>query len=47
MTQLLRVMEDWTKSLDNGNSIDTTFLDFPKACHSILHRRRINVYIND
>ncbi len=37
MTQLLCVIEDWTKSLDNGNSIDTIFLDFQKAFDSVPH----------
>ncbi len=39
MTQLLCVMEDWTKSLDNGNSIDTIFLAFQKAFDSVPHER--------
>ncbi len=37
MTQLLCVMEDWTKWLDISKCIDTIFLDFQKAFDSISH----------
>ena len=39
MTQLLCVMEDWTKWLDSGKCIDTIFLDFQKAFDSVPHER--------
>lgn len=31
VTQLLHVMEHWTKILDNGNDVDIIYLDFCKA----------------
>ncbi len=39
MTQLLYVLEDWTRWLDNNNNIDTIFLDFQKAFDSVPHER--------
>ena len=39
ITQLLCVMEDWTKWLDSGNCIDSIFLDFQKAFDSVPHER--------
>ncbi len=38
MTQLLYVIEDWTRWLDNNESIDTIFLDFQKAFDSVPHQ---------
>jgi len=42
MTQLLCVMEDWTKWLDSKKSIDTIFLDFQKAFDSVPHERLLS-----
>ena len=42
MTQLLYVMEDWTKWLDSGNCIDNIFLDFQKAFDSVPHERLLS-----
>ena len=39
MTQLICVMEDWTRWIDEGNNIDTVFLDFQKAFDSVPHER--------
>ena len=39
MTQLICVLEDWTKWIDEGNNIDTIFLDFQKAFDSVPHQR--------
>ena len=39
MTQLLYVMEDWTRWLDENNNIDTIFLDFQKAFDTVPHKR--------
>ncbi len=39
MTQLLCVMEDWTKLLDSGKCIDSILLDFQKALDSAPHER--------
>ncbi len=38
MTQLLCVMENWTKWLDISKCIDNMFLDFEKAFDSIRHK---------
>ncbi len=42
ITQLLCVMEDWTKWLDSGKCIDTIFLDFQKAFDSVPHERLLS-----
>ncbi len=42
MTQLLCVMEDWTKWLDSSKCIDTIFLDFQKAFDSVPHERLLS-----
>ncbi len=39
MTQLLCVMEDWTKWLDSSKCIDTISLGFQKAFDSVPHER--------
>ena len=39
MTQLLEVMEDFTKFLDNKDTIDVVYLDFKKAFDSVPHER--------
>ena len=39
MTQLLHALNDWTESLDRGNSIDGLYLDFKKAFESVPHAR--------
>ena len=38
ITQLLHVMEHWTKSLDNGNDVDIVYLDFCKAFDCVPHQ---------
>ena len=42
MTQLLCVIEDWTKWIDDGHNIDTIFLDFQKAFDSVPHQRLLS-----
>ena len=37
--QLLEVLEDWNKSVDEGEQVDTIYLDIRKAFDSISHRR--------
>ena len=39
ITQLLEVMEDFTKFVDNKNDIDIIYLDFQKAFDQVPHRR--------
>ena len=38
-TQLLEVLEDWTRDIDSGHSIDCIYLDYQKAFDSVPHRR--------
>ena len=38
ITQLLHVMEHWTKSLDDVNNVDIVCLDFCKAFDCVLHQ---------
>ena len=38
-TQLLEVTEDWTKLLDEDNSVDCIYLDYKKAFDSVPHQR--------
>ena len=42
MTQLICVLEDWTKWIDEGHNIDTIFLDFQKAFDSVPHQRLLS-----
>ena len=39
--QLLRVIDEWTKILDNGGSIDVIYFDFMKAFDKVSHSRLI------
>lgn len=39
VTQLLIIMDEWTKILDEGNNIDCIYLDFAKAFDSVSHNR--------
>ena len=41
ITQLLEVMEDFTKFVDNKNDIDIVYLDFQKAFDQVPRRRRL------
>ena len=38
-TNLLEALEDWTRSIDKGNSLDIAYLDFQKAFDMVPHRR--------
>ena len=40
--QLIRVMDEWTEAVDNGNSIDCVYMDFQKAFDTVPHKRLIN-----
>jgi sarcosine oxidase/L-pipecolate oxidase len=42
VTQLIEVLDDWTKQLDNRNGIDTIYLDFQKAFDTVPHQHLIN-----
>ena len=39
ITQLLLIIEHWTHLIDDGNNIDTLYLDFSKAFDSVPHNR--------
>ena len=39
MTQLLCALDDWTETLDNGNSVNVLYLDFKRAFDSVPHER--------
>ena len=38
-TQLLEVLDDWTRILDEGGSVDAIYMDFQKAFDTVPHRR--------
>ena len=40
-TQLLASLEDWTRHIENGDSVDVAYLDFRKAFDSVPHQRLI------
>ena len=40
-TQLLHVLDYFTRHLDNGDSVDVIYLDFQKAFDSVPHQRLI------
>ena len=37
--QLLRILDDWTQTLDEGGSVDVIYMDFQKALDTVPHRR--------
>lgn len=39
--QLLMVLEEWTKIIDNGGQLDVIYMDFMKAFDKVPHRRLI------
>ena len=39
--QLLYVLDNWTKVLDDGGSIDFAYLDFVKAFDKVPNQRRL------
>jgi len=42
VTQLLKAIEEWSESLDNGNSVDV--VDFKKAYDSTKLLKKLNAY---
>lgn len=41
VSQLLLVLEDWNRSIDEGTPVDAIYLDFKKAFDSVAHKRLI------
>ena len=39
LTNLLTALDNWTKEMDQGNSVDVIYLDFAKAFDSVPHKR--------
>ena len=40
--QLLKVMDEWSKILDEGDALDAIYFDFKKAFDTVPHRRLIH-----
>ena len=40
--QMIRVMDDWTKHLDQGRSVDVIYLDFMKAFDKVSHEHLLH-----
>ena len=40
--QLIRVLEEWTDAIDNGQGVDCVYMDYQKAFDTVPHRRLIN-----
>ena len=39
---MLTVLDDWTEAMDNGEQVDTIYLDFRKAFDSVPHKRLLH-----
>lgn len=37
--QLIKVLDEWTQALDEGDAEDIVYCDFTKAFYKVLHRR--------
>ena len=42
VTQLLKLMDDWTRSLDNNDQVDIVYTDFEKAFDKVPHRQLVD-----
>ena len=42
MTQLLDVIEDWTKALEDGDPVEVVYLDFQNPFDSVPHNRLLS-----
>nr|XP_054753698.1 uncharacterized protein LOC129259433 [Lytechinus pictus] len=41
-TQFLEVLDEWTRILDDGGSVDVVFMDFMKAFDTVPHHRLLS-----
>ena len=41
-TQLLEVLDDWTRHIENGQPVDSVYLDFRKAFDAVPHSRLLS-----
>ena len=41
-TQLLEVLDIWSRLLDEGDNVDVVYLDFVKAFDTVLYKRMMN-----
>jgi len=39
---MIRVMDDWTKQLDHGRSVDVIYMDFMKAFDKVSHEHLLH-----
>jgi len=42
VSQLLKMLDEWTEKLENGGHIDVVYTDFEKEFHKVPHKRLIN-----
>ena len=43
VTQLLQILDEWTKALETGGRIDVIYTDFEKAFDKVPHKRLLSI----